>query len=224
MTLFDTLGSLIPQQAHTVSQQVGASPAQTEQAMQAAVPLLLSGLTRNVQHPQGEQALGQALEQHDGSVLDAYGNGQLPDPQQGQQIVNHVFGQQAGAAANAVGQHAGIDPQAAMQILSTVAPLVLGALARSRQGGSMGGGGLGGMLGSVLGGAMGGGLGGGGLSNGGLGGMLGGVLGGGQPQMPMGGQGQGQNDVLSTLSRTLDGNGNGSALDDLVGMLGGRRG
>lgn len=111
------------------------------------------------------------------------------------------------------------------------------------------GGGLGGGLGSILGGLLGGGMAGG--AAGGLGSVLGGMLGGaqgqqsspqtqgyqqtqgnggamfpgfpgGQTQPQMGGQGQ-AGDLLGTLNRTLDRDGDGNALNDLIGMFGGRR-
>lgn len=119
--------------------------------------------------------------------------------------------------------------------------------------GGLGGGlngGLGGSLGSVLGGLLGGGMAGG--AAGGLGSVLGGMLGGAQPQQSYpqtqgyqqpqssggamfpgfpGGQAQSQaggqvaqgGDLLGTLNRTLDRDGDGNALNDLIGMFGGRR-
>ena len=109
-------------------------------------------------------------------------------------------------------------------------------------GGQMGG------LGSILGGLLGGGMAGG--AAGGLGSVLGGMLGGAQPQgqpyqqpqsgggamfpgfpsgqtqsqqPQVGGQMGQAGDLLGTLNRTLDRDGDGNALNDLIGMFGGRR-
>ncbi len=170
MNVLDMLGGLLPAQASTVASQVGATPEQTQSAMQASIPLILNALHQNTQQPGGEEALQGALSQHDGSSLDQFSQGQLPDAQEGSAILGHAFGSQAPQAANTVAQHAGIDPQMAMQIMSMVAPLVLGALGRgTSQGGANQGGGLGGLLGGLLGGAGG---------AGGLGGLLGGLTGG----------------------------------------------
>ena len=249
MSLLDMLGGVLSPQAldtaaQSVSSQVGTTPEQTQHAMEASVPLILSALTRNAQTPDGEAALSSALAQHDGSALDGLGLGQLPDQQQGQAILGHVFGSQAPAAANAVAQRSGIDPGMAMQILSMVAPLVMGMLGRGQAGGMGGmGGGLGSVLGGLLGGGqaqgggMGGGLGGmlgsilgggqgqGGGMGGGLGGMLGSILGGGQPQPSQQSQqqGGGLGSVMGTLGNVLGGGGNGNALDELVSMFGGNR-
>lgn len=252
MDIFNMLGGMGGAQQR-VSQQLGTNPQQTASALEAAVPLLLGAMTRNAAQPGGLDALSGALNRHDGSALDAFQAGQMPNMQDGQKILGHVFGGQQQAAANAISQRSGISPQMAMQLLMMVAPLILGYLSRQRQGGMGGRGGMGGQgqmggdLGSILGGLLGGG------AAGGLGGMLGGMLGGqgqqagypqtGYPQTQQGGamfpgfpggaqaggsptqgsqMGQG-GDLLSTLNRTLDRDGDGNALDDLIGMFGGRR-
>lgn len=262
MDIFNMLGGM-GQAQQTVGNQLGTNPNQTSAAMEAAVPLLLGALTRNATQPGGLDALTGALDRHDGSALDAFGQGQIPDTQDGQKILGHVFGGQQQAAANAVGQRAGIDPRMAMQVLSMLAPLVMAYLSRQRQGGGQaqggqmqGGGDIGSILGGLLGGGAGGGLGGmlGGLlgggqqqpqyqqhqqpqyqqpqqdNMGGLGGMLGSVLGGGQQQpqyqQPQYQQPQQQapgGDLFGSLSKVLDRDGDGSGLDDLIGMFGGGR-
>ncbi|GGK13133.1 hypothetical protein GCM10008955_03040 [Deinococcus malanensis] len=251
MDIFNMLGGM-GQAQQTVGRQLGTSPHQTEAAMEAAVPLLLGALNRNAQTPDGAAALSGALDRHDGRALDLFGQGQVPDPQEGQKILGHLFGNQQYAAANAVSQRSGIDPQMAMQVLMMLAPLVMNYLGRQRQGQSggwpqdgnagMGGGGF--DIGSILGGMLGGGMG------SGMGGrqyqqrsqvpdyQSGGVLGGGpvipglpsqdrpvsyqQGQPRMGGQAD-MGGMIGTLNNVLDRDGDGNALDDLIGMFGGRR-
>jgi hypothetical protein len=220
MNVLDMLSGLLPAQASTVASHVGATPEQTQTAMQASVPLILQALHQNTQAEGGEAALSSALERHDGSVLDQFAQGQLPSTQDGSAILGHAFGGQAPQAANVVAQRAGIDPQMAMQIMSMVAPLVLGALGRGQSmGGAGGSGGLGGLLGGLLGGSGG---------AGGLGGMLGGLLGGNQTQpagsqqstasQPAGGLGG----LLGSVSGALDKDGDGNPLNDVMGMFGGK--
>ncbi|GGL70490.1 hypothetical protein GCM10010840_05740 [Deinococcus aerolatus] len=238
MDIFNMLGGMGNAQQQ-ISQQTGATPQQSESAMEAAIPLLLGAMTRNASSPDGAASLAGALGQHDGSALEQFSRGSAPNVQEGQKILGHVFGNQQQSAANAVSKRAGIDPQLAMQILSMAAPLVLGYLARQRQqgGGQQGrGGDLGGMLGGLLGGG----------AAGGLGGLLGGILGSGQqtpqPQTqerggvlgggpvisglpPQNAQAQqgGAGGIVGTLNNALDRDGDGSALNDLIGMFGGRR-
>ncbi|CAM3230724.1 DUF937 domain-containing protein [Deinococcus saxicola] len=246
MDIFNMLGGMGNAQQQ-VSQQTGATPQQSASAMEAAIPLLLGAMTRNAGSPQGAASLAGALGQHDGSALEMFSQGNAPNMQEGQKILGHVFGNQQQSAANAVGKRAGIDPQLAMQILSMAAPLVLAYLGRQKQqGGGQQGGQGGGDLGGLLGGLLGGG------SAGGLGGMLGGLLGGGQqapqPQMqdqrgggvfgggpvisglpPQNAQAQqntqqgGAGGVVGTLNNVLDRDGDGNALNDLIGMFSGRR-
>lgn len=247
MDIFNMLGGMGNAQQQ-ISQQTGATPQQSESAMEAAIPLLLGAMTRNASSPEGAASLAGALGQHDGSALEQFSQGNTPNMHEGQKILGHVFGNQQQSAANAVGKRAGIDPQLAMQILSMAAPLVLGYLARQRRQGS-GQSGQGGDLGSVLGGVLGGGSAGG---MGDLGGLLGGLLGGGQPgsapqrQDPRGGgvlgggpvisglppqqpptqggaQPGGPGGMIGTLNNVLDRDGDGNALNDLIGMFGGRR-
>ncbi|WP_407569767.1 DUF937 domain-containing protein [Deinococcus altitudinis] len=220
MNVLDMLGSLLPAQAGAVASQVGATPEQTQTAMQASVPLILQALHQNTQTEGGEAALGSALAQHDGSSLDQFAQGQLPDTQDGSAILNHAFGAQAPQAANVVAQRAGIDPQMAMQIMSMVAPLILGALGRS-QGAGQGGGGLGGLLGGLLGGA------GGNAGAGGLGGLLGGLLGGQGGSQPTQTTNQaapqnsgGLGGLLGSVGGALDRDGDGNPLNDVIGMFG----
>ncbi|QLG11056.1 DUF937 domain-containing protein [Deinococcus sp. D7000] len=238
MDIFNMLGGMGNAQQQ-ISQQTGATPQQSESAMEAAIPLLLGAMTRNASSPDGAASLAGALGQHDGSALEEFSRGNTPNLQEGQKILGHVFGNQQQSAAHAVSKRAGIDPQLAMQILSMAAPLVLGYLARQRQQGGQqgqGGGDLGGLLGGLLGGG----------SAGGLGGMLGGLLGGSQqtpqPQMQerggvLGGgpvisglppqqnhaQQGGAGGIVGTLNNVLDRDGDGNALNDLIGMFSGRR-
>ena len=54
-----------------ISSQIGADPESTQKALSAAMPMLLGGLARNTQSPEGAQSLANALDRdHDGSLLD----------------------------------------------------------------------------------------------------------------------------------------------------------
>jgi hypothetical protein len=55
------LSVLDPDRIDAMAHQIGASPQQTERAIEAALPLLLEQLARNTAHPQGARTLQQAL-------------------------------------------------------------------------------------------------------------------------------------------------------------------
>ncbi len=112
-----------------MSNQIGADPESTQKALSAALPMLVGGLARNAQSPEGAQSLANALERdHDGSLLD--GLGAL------------MGGGSGGSGGGGLGGLLGGGSGGAL----------LGALMGGGSGGSSGGEGLGGLLGGLLGG------------------------------------------------------------------------
>src|SRR5438093_12416389 len=92
--ILDLLGGTLGGDAsQAIGQQLGLSPHQSGQAIALALPMLLSGLTRNVTRPGGAEALLGALGPHDGSLLDNLRGG-LNDTAQthGAGILGHVLG------------------------------------------------------------------------------------------------------------------------------------
>lgn len=118
-----------------LSQQLGADPNTTRQAVPAALTALLGGLSRNVQQPGGAQQLDTALAGHDGSILDnlggLFGGGSLGSQDAG--ILGHIFGNHQPAVASQIGQRTGLNQAQMGRLLMLLAPLVLGYLARARQ-------------------------------------------------------------------------------------------
>ena len=55
-----------------ISQQLGADPGTTQQAIQMALPMLVGGLAHNAQQPEGAAALDSALDDHDPGLLDNF--------------------------------------------------------------------------------------------------------------------------------------------------------
>jgi hypothetical protein len=121
--------------AGQMAQRLGISESTAQTAVQLAVPLILSALTRNASQPQGAQALHDAVtSDHDGSILDNlagyFGN---PQAANGSGILSHVFGGQRPAVENQLAQATGIDQSSAGNLLEMVAPLVMGAVGREQQ-------------------------------------------------------------------------------------------
>jgi hypothetical protein len=118
-----------------LSQQLGADPATTRQAIPAALTALLGGLSHNASQPAGAQQLLGALSDHDGSVLDnplaALANPQLG--QQGAGILGHIFGSRRPTVESQVGRASGLDAATAGRLLMLLAPFVLGALGRFKR-------------------------------------------------------------------------------------------
>lgn len=118
-----------------MSRQLGTDERSTDNAISAALPLLLSALAKNSAQPQGASALHQALSKdHDGSALDDLG-GLLGNPQAGPGagILRHVLGDRQDMARQAVAQTSGLDAGSAGQLMTMLAPIVMGALGRTQR-------------------------------------------------------------------------------------------
>ncbi len=134
-TIADTITQRLQgPQLQQLSQQIGADPATTERAVQTAVPMLLGGLARNSAKPEGSAALGRALQNHDGGLLDNLG-GLLANPASGKGagILGHIFGGRRDTVEQGVGQATGLNPQQVGKLLMVLAPIVMAMLARRRQ-------------------------------------------------------------------------------------------
>ena len=118
-----------------VSQRIGADQGQIQQAIGAALPVLLGALARNTSRPAGATALHQALsEDHDGSILDnlsgALNQGDLTD---GNAILGHVLGDRRNVVESGVGKVSGLGGQQVTQLLAMLAPVVMGALGKMQR-------------------------------------------------------------------------------------------
>jgi hypothetical protein len=136
MSLLETLQQRLGGQAvNTISRQLGADPGTTSNAIDAALPLLLSAVARNASNPSQAQSLNQAIEKdHDGSILDnvpgflSQGGGGA-----GAGILQHVLGGRQQTVQTGLSQATGLDAGKTGQLLTMLAPLVMGALGRAKR-------------------------------------------------------------------------------------------
>ena len=163
-----------PDTIQQLSGALGADPAATSNAVSLALPALLGGLANNAAQPEGAAALDNALNQHDGSILDnlggmlggggGAGGGALGGI--GGAILGHIFGGRRGSVEEGVGKASGLDAAQVAQLMAMLAPIVMGVLGRKKRTTGLdanrlpevlndGGGGLPGGLGSILGGILG---------------------------------------------------------------------
>jgi len=175
--------------------QVGADPADVEQAARVALPALLGGLQANAADPAGSASLQEALGQHDPTLVEGGVDVEQVDQADGARIASHIFGDNQDQVVHQLG---GVGGGASRTIISKLipilAPIVLSWLAKQVLGGSgqaaggapagagqAPGGGLGDVLGQVLGGATKGTQVGGAVDTGSIiSDVLGGLLGGGR--------------------------------------------
>ena len=131
---------------------IGADPAQTQKAVSAALPALLTALNRQTNSTEGAGNLASALERdHDGSLLDHLGgflSGQLSGKNaDGGGILDHVLGGQRPEVEQGVAQASGLDMSQVSKLLPLLAPIVMAALGRRKQQQGLDSAGLSGLLG-----------------------------------------------------------------------------
>lgn len=155
-TSLDDLLSQLP--VGDIARKLGVDESTANGAIAQALPQLLGGMSKNIQSPDGLNALSTAVDDHrtDGALpgVDAI------DAEDGKKIVHHVLGDSQDQVARGLS----MESLSGGNLLAILAPIVMSYLGNKKT--SSGGGGLGEILGGMLGG-------------GGLGDMLGGVLGGG---------------------------------------------
>ena len=135
MNLEALLGLLQGQDLGQLAEQVGGNEGQVKNGVMAALPAMLTALSKNTGTEKGSQELNNALEtKHDGSILNNL-SGYLsnPDLKDGAGILNHLFGSQTSNVANAVSQSSGLDSNGSMKMLQMLAPVLMGMLGQQKK-------------------------------------------------------------------------------------------
>ena len=113
-----------------ISQQIGASPAQTQSAIQAALPMLVGGMASTAQQPQGLGSIQQALGSHAGVLGNLGALLGAGAPADGGGLLGRVLGQHQQTVQQGVEHASGLDPDQTRRLLMILAPIVLGLLAK----------------------------------------------------------------------------------------------
>jgi hypothetical protein len=192
----------------SMARQFGLDEGQVTQAIQQMIPALTNGVKKNVQKQKGLEGLLEALNQgHHDRYLDN-SDELLGATDDGNGILGHILGSKdmSRALADRTAKKTGISSGILKQMLPLIAALVMGSL--KRQGSNSG------LLDQLLGGILGGGRSTSSASAGGglLGGLLGKILGGGRKKK------KASSSPLDALGGLLDADGEGSVIDDLLGM------
>jgi len=134
-SLFETLAGMAGQENANLAGAIGADEGSTQDAVLAALPLLLAALQRNASTPEGASSLQAALERdHDGSILDGIGD-LIRDPSvsSGDGILRHSLGDSRQAVEQGLGKSSGLDASQVSRLLMTLAPMVMGMLGKARR-------------------------------------------------------------------------------------------
>ena len=180
----------------SMARELGISESQVAKGAEALAPAILGGFKKQAQaQPTGLEGLGGLLGQlGGGGLLDEVLSPQPTNVNLGNDVLGQIFGSKdvSRAVAQNASAKSGLDPSILKKMLPMLAMLVTGFMAKQ--------GGGGGAQASA---------------GGGLGGLLGGLMGGGanRSAAPAAGSSGG-------LGSLLDLDGDGNALDDILGMAG----
>ena len=183
----------------SMARELGISEAQAAKGAEALAPAILGGFKKQAQaQPTGLEGLGGLLGQlGGGGLLDDVLAPQPTNVGLGNDVLGQIFGSRdvSRAVAQNASAKSGLDPSVLKKMLPMLAMLVTGFMAKQGGAGAAqpasAGDGLGGLLG----------------------GLLGGSGGAGRAAAPAGG-------ALGGLGSLLDLDGDGNALDDILGMAG----
>ena len=147
-------GAMGQQIVGSAAKQLGINESQAQTAVAAAVPFLLSALNKNAQGG-GAEGISNALNQHDGSILDNLSGflGQGGNQQDGLGILGHVLGNKQQNVESAISQQSGLNTAQVTQILALVAPIVMGYLGKQKQSAGLDSNGIAGLLCGLVGGS-----------------------------------------------------------------------
>ena len=134
--------------------QLGVDAATAEQASRQVLPALLGGIQANTDDPGGAASFAQAVQQHDGGLVEGGVDLGQVDTRDGDKIVNHVFGPNRDQVEGRLGALGGVGGQDLIaKLLPILAPIVMAWLSKKLSGAAAG---QGGDLGSVFGAGAGG--------------------------------------------------------------------
>ena len=141
---------LTPDKINQISSAIGADPATTQQAVNAAVPMMMGGMAQHAASPAGASAIESAAGQHAG-MLDGIGGmlggagldgvlgglGGMLGGAGGSGGVGGILGSILGSShsqvQDGVTQASGLDRQKTAKLLMMLAPIVLAAIAHHKQ-------------------------------------------------------------------------------------------
>lgn len=215
------LGAQNGASAQHAGQALGLDQSQTQNAIAALLPAISSALKKNTGNPQGfAQLLGALQKGNHQEYLDQPERmGRQESITDGNAILGHLFGSKdvSRAVAGHAAQKTGLGADVLKKLLPMVATMAMGSLSQQTRQPSM----KQQLANLAIQKMMGGGQAQPQPQQGGLGGLLGGLLGGGQQRQQRQAQQQVQQQHqqgLGMLGKMLDADGDGSMMDDVLGM------
>lgn len=133
ISVLDALeAQLSPDTIQQLSTHLGSDPAATSHAVSMVVPILLGQLSKGAADTQGSSALSNALDAHDGSILNNL-PALLKSGGIGSSILSHILGSRRAPVEDGVVRASGLNAAQVGQLLTMLAPLVMGVLGRMKR-------------------------------------------------------------------------------------------
>ncbi len=154
MDLSSILGTLLSEDSvQTVSKKTKTTPKQTQSVLDAALPMLLSGLQDQTKSPENLESVSKALTTHGKKkVVKASSFLNEVDADDGAKIVGHLLGDQTQTATQKIANKTGTQPNQVASVLAQAAPLLMSLVGnQTNQAQGQGGAGISDLLGSLLG-------------------------------------------------------------------------
>lgn len=137
--------NLTPEVVSQISQQIGVDPATAQQAITAALPVVLGGMASHAEDPAAAAAIHEEADNHAG-ILGQLG-GLIPGGAGGMLgglasaigagglggVLGNVLGQKSPQVQDGVSKASGLDPQRARQLMMILVPIVLAAIAHRKR-------------------------------------------------------------------------------------------
>jgi hypothetical protein len=141
--IFDTVQQQLgPDTINQVSQQLGVDPATAQQAITAALPVVLGGMASHAGDPSAAATIHSEADNHAGlldglipggaggvlgGLASAVGSGGLGG------ILGNVLGSRNSQVQDGVTKASGLDPQRSKQLMMILVPIVLAAIAHHKR-------------------------------------------------------------------------------------------
>ncbi len=124
------LGGPVMQQ---ISQQIGSDEGTTQSAVGVALPMIMSAMGTHAETEEGAEAIHQATQEHDGSILDNVMGfvGNAGAGGVGGALLGQVLGGGShNAIADTISEKTGMDSGAANQLLGILMPIVMSVIGK----------------------------------------------------------------------------------------------
>ena len=116
-----------------ISQQLGLDPATTQQAVTAALPVVLGGMAKHASNPSAAAAIHQEADNHS-TPADMTTVSNILSGQGGVGgLLGTILGTNQQTVQNGVSQATGLDLQKASRLVAIVAPFVMAAISSKKQ-------------------------------------------------------------------------------------------